>query len=451
MNVTNSSRNRLALVANALATLLICGAFATVLHAHNGLHDHDNVEMESRCWKMDSGNSEFKGSFVSASEDEVVIHLRSGRVATFQIESLSASDQKWLQEKREAIIDLNQSVSFVSMRSPVNSSPNFTKKAEATAKSVSGANIAQYFQHFVDSKAIKTRTTENFLFVESNGLPDHQMMVGITAWQQQVPIPHDYTGENAWRIPLKPVPAARPMSAKTNFFRGAIALAVNGVSIFNPIKNDGRTDTKLAGELDEFGGHCGRADDYHYHLPPVHLEKVVGAGKPIAFALDGYPIFGFQSKEEAAKSKLDALNGHKDEKGNYHYHSTKAYPYLNGGFYGSVVERGGQVDPQPRANGIRPAERPLRGATITGFARSKDGKSVKLEYKVRNETRTVSYKTKDFKTYAFTYNNGSQGKTTETYSVRPARRGGPDGQGKRRGGQKKRQPDRKRDNQQRGG
>ena len=37
------------------------------------------------------------------------------------------------------------------------------------------------------------------------------------------------------------------MSAKHHFFRGAIALAVNGVPIFNPIKNDGKTDTLLAG------------------------------------------------------------------------------------------------------------------------------------------------------------------------------------------------------------
>ena len=281
--------------------------------------------------------------------------------------------------------------------------------------------IADHFQPFVESKAVKTRWDSDFLFVESSGMPTHEMMVGITAWQQQIPIPQNYTGQNAWRIPLKPVPAAKPMSAKTNFFRGAIALAVNGVPIFNPIKNDGKTDTNLAGELDEFGGHCGRADDYHYHLPPVHLEKIVGAGEPIGYALDGYPILGYQSKQEASNSKLDCFNGHKDSQGNYHYHSTKTYPYLNGGFYGTVVERGGQVDPQPRGNGIRPAARPLRGATITGFSRSKDGKEVSLQYKLKNETRSVGYTTKDFKSYKFTFDNGQQGKSTETYSQRPER------------------------------
>ena len=120
-------------------------------------------------------------------------------------------------------------------------------------------------------------------------MPDHDMMVGITAWQQQVPIPQPYFGSNAWQIPLNPVPARNPMSTKTNFFRGAIALAVNGVRIFNPIKNNGVTDTLIAGELDKWGEHCGRAD--HYHVAPVHLEKLTGKGKPLTFALDGYPIY----------------------------------------------------------------------------------------------------------------------------------------------------------------
>ncbi|MGB2499924.1 MAG: YHYH protein [Mariniblastus sp.] len=283
--------------------------------------------------------------------------------------------------------------------------------------------ITQHFQTFVDSNTIELRWDNEYLFIESNGMPRHEMMVGITAWQQQIPIPQNYTGDNAWRIPLKPVPADKPMSTKTGFFRGAIAIAVNGIPIFNPIKNNGKTDTKLAGELDEFGGHCGRADDYHYHLPPLHLEKFVGSGKPIAFALDGYPILGLQSTTEASQSKLDWLNGHKDENGNYHYHSTLTYPYLNGGFYGEVIERDGQVDPQPRAEGIRPALQGLRGAEITGFKKSNDGKSVSVKYILRNEMRSVSYKTDDFTNYEFLFDNGQQGKSTETYSVRSNNRG----------------------------
>ena len=53
----------------------------------------------------------------------------------------------------------------------------------------------------------------------------------------------------------------------------------------------------------------------------------------------------------------------------YHYHASKKYPYVNGGFHGEVVEREGQVDPQPRAQPVRPDLPPLRGAKITGFDR----------------------------------------------------------------------------------
>jgi hypothetical protein len=144
------------------------------------------------------------------------------------------------------------------------------------------ARVASIFTAFAPK--VKTRADDKFVYVESDAMPDHVMMVGITAWQQQVPIPQPYSGENAWRIPLYPVVAKNPLSAKSHFFRGAIALAANGVPIFNPIKNDGRTDTFLAGELDQFGGHCGRADDYHYHIAPTHLQSLVGKDKPVARA-----------------------------------------------------------------------------------------------------------------------------------------------------------------------
>ena len=123
---------------------------------------------------------------------------------------------------------------------------------------------------------VKWHQDENFYYLESTGMPTHKMMVGITAWQQQVPLPQDFTGDNAFKIPRHPVFSDKPVSAKTALFSGAIAVAVNGIPIFNPIKNDGHTDTYTAGELDLFGGHCGRADDYHYHIAPLFLVDVVG-------------------------------------------------------------------------------------------------------------------------------------------------------------------------------
>ncbi len=284
-------------------------------------------------------------------------------------------------------------------------------------------DMAKAFEAFVKLKAIMTRWDDRYFYVESKGIPDHRMMVGITAWQQQVPLPQSYFGENAWQIPRHPVPAKRPQSAKGNFLRGAIALAANGVPIFNPLNNRGE-DSFLIGELDEFGGHCGRADDYHYHIAPVHLEKTIGKGLPIAYALDGYSIYGYEEPDGSPVVGLDAFNGHKDKQGNYHYHATKKYPYLNGGFFGQVTERGGQVDPQPRAEPIRPDLRPLRDAKITDFKETKPGSFV-LTYDVRGKKGSVSYVLADDGSAKFTFVDTNGSTTNETYSPRGRRMGTP--------------------------
>ena len=282
-----------------------------------------------------------------------------------------------------------------------------------------------------DAFAPKVKTTwdKQYLYVESDSIPDHQMMVGITAWQQQVPITQPYTGNNVWRIPLQPVPAKAPMSAKNNFFRGAIALAANGIPIFNPIKNDGRTDTFLAGELDRFGGHCGRADDYHYHIAPLHLQKAVGQGNPVAYALDGYPLLGLTEADGTAPRNLDSFNGHSHGTLGYHYHSTRTYPYINGGFHGQVTEAGGQVEPQPRAQGVRPALRGLKGAKITGFHKDEQGWN-SLVYQINNQLGSVRFLELETKSVQFEFKDTNGDTRNEIYQRRQvgAGRGGRNGQ-----------------------
>ena len=275
--------------------------------------------------------------------------------------------------------------------------------------------IARYFEKF---KRVKVRWDANTLFVESNGLPNHNMMVGIRSWQQQVPLPQPFTGNNAWQIPLNPKLADKPISAKNNLYRGAIALAVNGVPIFNALNNRG-DDAFLAGELDEWGGHCGRGDDYHYHTAPVHLEKIVGKGNPIAFALDGFPIYGLTEADGSPVGKLDEFNGQFDEEGRYHYHATKTYPYINGGIRGVVTVRGDQIEPQPRDSPVRPAFEPLRGAKITAFE-TVEKESV-LTYQLRGQTGTVTYSPVDQNSWRFTYAEPGGSTRTETYQRRARR------------------------------
>ncbi|MBU6181143.1 MAG: YHYH protein, partial [Verrucomicrobia bacterium] len=256
----------------------------------------------------------------------------------------------------------------------------------------------------------------DYFYIEGNGLPDHNMMVGITAWQQQVPLPQPYTGDNAWRVPLKPVPAADPAMIEGRFLRGAIALAVNGIPIFNPQNNRGEVSYEI-GELDQWGGHCGRADDYHYHIAPVHLETVVGKGRPVAYALDGYPVLGLTEADGSAPKNLDECHGHDHDGTGYHYHAAEKYPYVLGGFHGEVVEAEGQVDPQPRAQGVREALQALRGAEITGFEKTGEN-AYRLSYSVDGDPRTVRYRIGEDGTFPFEFDDGREGKTSEVYRVR---------------------------------
>ncbi len=279
---------------------------------------------------------------------------------------------------------------------------------------------AAAFQKF---PKLNLRWDQNFIYVESNGLPDHNMMVGITAWQQQVPLPQPYTGDNAWRVPLHPVPSKTPVSIKGKFLRGAIALAANGIPIFNPENNRGEVSQEI-GELDQWGGHCGRADDYHYHAAPLHLQAVVGKGLPIAYALDGYPIYGLTEPDGAPLGKLDEFNGHETAKDGYHYHASTKYPYVNGGFHGEVAEAEGQVDPQPRANSVRKDQPPLRGAKITDFKTNPDGKLRNLTYTIGGKQGAVNYLDMGSGTWKFQFVSTDGQKQEETYQAREGRGGG---------------------------
>jgi len=369
-------------------------------------------------WTFADTGAHIHGAYVASRDGKVQVRRTDGTVISLEIEKLTILDQKWIERKVAQVKEINE-----------NTKPIHSEVKLVVANVPSKPAIAETFEPFAKLNAVKYRQDDDFFYVESNSMPDHRMMVGITAWQQQVPIPQPYFGDNAWRIPLDPVVAKNPMSAKSHFFRGAIALAANGVPIFNPIKNDGRTDTLLAGELDEFGGHCGRGDDYHYHIAPTHLQGIVGKDKPIAYALDGYPIYGYTEPDGSEVQGLDEFNGHSTPQLGYHYHATKKYPYLNGGFHGEVKEVDGQVDPQPRAGGVREALPPLRGAKITGFE-SKDNKSFSIKVEVGRETRYVNYFLNQDGSVKFDFVDGNGKVKTETYSPRQRGPGG----GERRGG-----------------
>ncbi|MFN4951887.1 MAG: YHYH protein [Flavobacteriales bacterium] len=266
---------------------------------------------------------------------------------------------------------------------------------------------------------VNTFWDNNYFYVESHGIPTtHEMMVGISnhGWQQQVPIPQCYIGANSWPIPLNPQFAVNPIPIDSiHFTRGAIAIAVNGVPIFNYHTNTG-VDSYLDGQLDAYGGHCGKADDYHYHIAPLHLYDHTVNTLPIAYALDGFPIYGNLEPNGASMQSLDVHHGHAWANGSYHYHGTSTAPYMINSFAGQVTEDAThQLIPQAQASPVRPSLTPLNGALITSCILNASQNGYSLSYSLNNQNYAVNYSWTPTGIYTFNFVSPN-GTTTQTYN-----------------------------------
>ena len=435
-------------------TFLICIflLISNSIIAHEGGHG-----TPSKQWELTT-NELFKADFISYENGEVWLMDGNHSIQTFQITDFAEADQDYIKSKNEFIHSLNsrtaiqldsQSLSIfdwaligfgilllsfsgfklmkqktvvylthgvlglgvILIVSCKNVNSTKTNNLEVPENNV--AEMRAFFERF---EGVSTHSDENYLYVSSNGLPNHDMMVGITNWQQQVPIKQNYTGDNSWAIPTHPKMAEHPLSTKTNLLKGAIAVAVNGIPIFNPLNNRGE-DANAIGELDNWGGHCGRADDYHYHLPPLHLQDQVGAGNPVAYAVDGFPVYG------ETTDILDEYLGKTNPDGSYQYHTIKEYPYFIAGMRGEVQldpktkAPENQVYPQPRTQELRPALRPLRGAEIIDF-KSLGENSYSLTYSLDSKEYIINYNWDSEDNYSYQFINPDGTSTVENYKPR---------------------------------
>ena len=433
----------------------------TQAHSH-GERDHNSVHV----WQDERKKLELEGWLLTVRDSGVTIDLHDGGTATIAMADLNDQDRALAQAQLARVRAMNQSVAMVTTNVGNNNFSNATDNvrfanlpiatATQSASPINPSNDpwqAAVYKLFAPS--VKTHWDSQWLYIESDGLPhaplDFTMMVGITAWQQQVPLPQNYNGANSWQIPLKSTLADKPISGRTQLRRGAIALAANGIPIFNALNNRG-VDSFSIGELDEFGGHCGRGDDYHYHAAPLAIQKVVGPKSPIAFALDGFAIYGLydpKAKAGALEScplgstdALDELNGHfcavptgqgiDNGTRSYHYHASKTYPYINGGMRGNVKMQGDEIVPQAHAQPLRQDTTPLRGAKITGFKQTAP-KAWKLTYEVGGKPGFVEYSVDASGKVIFNFTSVDGEKSTETYSAKESRG---DGKGPQKDGRR---------------
>ena len=440
-------------------TFLLASIVSITLMAHPGGHFEQDGKLILNTWTLKSGK-EIKGNFSHVKGDRLFLEGVDGHLVSRSFDELSAQDLKLVQFKQARMAALNggnevsvnrsyspANLSFYVMaflllvllfiksrrkdRQLVSKAINLNqstqaavgimfaiasfyacKKAIVTSAGTTPTNIIPKTRTtFLDSSfadykpGLETRSDASYYYVATSGIPAHNMMVGITSWQQQVPIPQLYTGSNSWSIPLQPSYAASPLSTKTNFMKGAVAVAVNGVPIFNALNNRGE-DAYLIGELDNWGGHCGRADDYHYHAAPMHLSGKAGL-KPIAFALDGFAVYGSKEPEGTTMEPLDICHGHTGKNGVYHYHGTSDYPYVIGAMKGTVSTDPltpapeNQILPQAFAKAARPALTPLRDATVTDF-KSTASNAYSLTYRIGSKYGYVNYSWDALNKFSFT-------------------------------------------------
>ena len=253
--------------------------------------------------------------------------------------------------------------------------PGFATGASAAAGADKKSRCATHRAAFRRFRSELTLSCEGgYLLVGSNGLPNHEVMVGITRWIQQVPLPQPYGGSNVFKIPLRPHIAEEPTPTSG---QNATAVAVNGVPIFNPTDGTGiyspEHDPKLTGELDDCGGHAGGADDYHYHYgSPCLLHELGSKGALAGYALDGFPIYGYREPDGSKPRHLDGCNGHSSDGLGYHYHFTKDRPYTLLCYRGTP-----QLEGQPVTQPIRMPHGP-EDVTITAASVTAEGGRIDL-------------------------------------------------------------------------
>jgi len=462
-----------------LLFIIACFFAPIIMKAHTGGHFHQGDGTIFNNWRLKNGTV-LSGNFSMSKDNIIYLEQLNGRILAVAMQDLTEQDQKlarfkmhqfqqingvneiiqtpfsifqlitnWLfyialiscgiivlyelkpnifrilflnERRKYAIVVVTLISTFViacSKTSATSSSTNNnggTNPISITLPKTTTGFIDSAFMPYKPS--LSTKWDDTYFYVASTGIPNHNMMIGITSWQQQVPISQPYTDNNSWSIHLQPSYATTPLSTKTNLMKGAVAIAVNGIPIFNALNNRGE-DSYLIGELDNWGGHCGRGDDYHYHAAPLHLSSTSGL-KPIAFALDGFPVYGSKEPDGTNMALLDTCHGHVGSNGIYHYHGTIDYPYVVGAMKGKVnldpttPAPENQILPQAFTKPVRPATNPLKGAFITDFV-AVGNNGYLLTYKIGTKNGYVKYNWDLSNKYTFTLTDTAGIAVTTSY------------------------------------
>jgi hypothetical protein len=194
-----------------------------------------------------------------------------------------------------------------------------------------------------------------FAVVLGSGIPDHD----YGNFPGECNNPNSVANQNdTWQIPLVPTPTNSPSVDLLNQM-GPVAIAVNGVAIYNPY-DAGGIDAPVTICFDDCNGHPSPDNRYHYHQysPCIDWDEVdeTGHSMIIGYGFDGYPIYGpwdeggVYARDISGANALDDCNGHDDPVRGYHYHSISfdldpdGFPWAMGCYHGEPEESNFQGD-----------------------------------------------------------------------------------------------------------
>ena len=99
------------------------------------------------------------------------------------------------------ISEKNTVVNYISNSENTNQPDESTTAEIITPLSNDISKMKSLFEAF---DGVTTSSDSDYFYISSNGIPSHNMMEGITNWQQQFPINQEYNGTNSWSIPVNP-------------------------------------------------------------------------------------------------------------------------------------------------------------------------------------------------------------------------------------------------------
>ena len=255
---------------------------------------------------------------------------------------------------------------------------------------------------------VSIRCENEVAYLLSTTYPTHDVMNGITATNEQIPVPAPGLESP---IPLEPV-----MANAVTTRDSSLGIAVNGVPIYDYTTGgelemdaegnttyDERRDTILLGQLDNCGGHSGRGDDYHYHKEPSCMLAVMPNANDnpiIGWAYDGYPMYGKNNPDGSTigASDLGPCNGQADETFGYRYHTSDTQPYIIKCMKGEVNEQD-----LPRVSPFRDGGAPINvtGLAFTNTDNGDGTETRRLSYTYQSADYYIQYATRTDSNYCF--------------------------------------------------